>query len=912
MGLNGTLALLDEQGKKLTFRAVAFPGHLLQSLEEMIGFKGEGLSFTTDEDHVYRRLVTTKEAFFVADISGDIAPVLPLDVRQYAKEIAGSLGEQPGIYAPLLSEGHLFGTLAVFGPGLSAADVPAIVAFANHIAVALENARLFQAMHRAEVQYRRLFETSNDAIVVINPQQRRIISANPRAELLTGYSEAELQAMPLSHLAPAGYLEEARHIFDRIIQGEQHAVETRLIRHDGRELSVQVFATIFALEGQRLLQGVLHDVTDYRQAEEALRQSEERFHILANNAPAVIYLCQNNYTFNMLYLNDAVETLTGYPKEEFLENRITFRDIYHPDDSPFILPEDDEELKRQGSFQLSYRIRHRSGEWRWVEDYGGGVFDDDGRLLFLAGFISDITKRKQAEEALQESQRALSTLISNLPGMVYRCRNDRRWSNEFVSDGSIELTGYRPEEFIGGQVYYGDLIHPDDRDRVWNEVQEALARRQPFRLSYRVYHKDGREKWVWEQGQGVYSSEGEVLALEGFITDITERKQAEEALRHGQKMESLGILAGGVAHDFNNLLVAMLGQTSLALLKLPPENSARQHVEKAVKAAERASDLTRQLLAYSGRGQFTHRPIDLNAFLRESTPLLEVSLPKHVQLRWELADPLVAIEGDLGQIQQVVMNLVLNAAEAIGDRPGAIVITTGERLIGQNDNHYWRETNDPLKPGQYIFLKVADDGSGMDDNTLGKIFDPFFTTKFTGRGLGLAAVLGIMRGHKGGVSVSSQVGQGTTFELLFPVSEAEVARLPILAPAQPVRKQPGAVLVIDDEAAVREAASDILELEGLRVIAAADGLKGIHLYQEQAADIDLVLLDLSMPGLSGEETFRELQRLNPQVQVILSSGYSAAEVNRAFQGRGIAGFIQKPYDWETLASAVWRHLDSQN
>ena len=388
-----------------------------------------------------------------------------------------------------------------------------------------------------------------------------------------------------------------------------------------------------------------------------------------------------------------------------------------------------------------------------------------------------------------------------------------------------------------------------------------------------------------------------------------EQKRVEEALRQAQKLESLGLLAGGIAHDFNNLLVAILGQTSLALELLPAESPARTHVEKAVNAARSATDLTRQLLAYCGRGQFRVVPINLNTLIQDNLHLLKVALPQNVWLRSRLTEPLPFIDGDVGQLQQVVMNLIINAAEAIGANPGVVLVTSSTFYVTPTDDRLWQYTGAALAPGPYVTLAVQDNGSGMDAATMSRAFDLFFTTKLAGRGLGLTAVLGIVRGHKGGLRVDSEVGKGTTFTLFFPISAAQTT--------QPTRSETvratgithGLVLVIDDEALVREAVTDILEAEGLMVLAAADGESGLAVYRARQRDIRLVLLDLSMPGLSGVDTFHALRQLNPAVSVILSSGYHQDEATHPFVGQGLTGFLQKPYDVEALVQAIRRHLE---
>ena len=399
---------------------------------------------------------------------------------------------------------------------------------------------------------------------------------------------------------------------------------------------------------------------------------------------------------------------------------------------------------------------------------------------------------------------------------------------------------------------------------------------------------------------------GKTIGIIAICRDITEHKQSEEAVRRTQKLESLGLLAGGVAHDFNNLLVAILGQTALGLSRLPADSPSRANLEKAVRAAERAADLTRQMLAYSGRGHFQVTTVDLNALILDNLHLFEVAVPKNVRLRSELEPSLPWIDADVGQIQQVVMNLITNAAEAIGDRPGTVTVTTGHRVVGRRDEALWRHTGEPLAPGTYLTLEVQDDGLGMAPDVGERIFDPFFTTKFTGRGLGLAAVLGIVRGHKGGLQVESEAGKGTLFRLVFPRSQrSPVAREPATPAALAAA---GTVLVIDDEEVVREAVADALESEGIRYRLAPDGASGVSVLREHGREIGLVLLDLSMPGRSGEETFAELRKVDDSVPVVLSSGFAEEEARRRFAARDLAGFLQKPYRFPTLVAQVKRCL----
>ncbi len=389
--------------------------------------------------------------------------------------------------------------------------------------------------------------------------------------------------------------------------------------------------------------------------------------------------------------------------------------------------------------------------------------------------------------------------------------------------------------------------------------------------------------------------------------EIQERIRSEEAqqrlekqVQHAQRLESLGVLAGGIAHDFNNLLVAVLGNTELALMDLPQYSPVKQRLEDVRATAVRAADLTNQMLAYSGKGRFAVQPVAMNELIQEMSNLLTISISKSAVLRFNFAENLPSVVADPGQMRQVVMNLITNASEAIGDKSGIISISTG---LLHADEHYLAQTylNDKFQPGSYVSLEVADTGCGMAPSVQEKIFDPFFTTKFTGRGLGLAAILGIVRGHGGAIRVYSEEGKGTAFKILLPAG-AETAVSAIVSENESLRdwKGSGTVLVIDDEEAVRNVARMMLERVGFTVLTAVDGLAGLEIFEQRADEIEAVLLDLTMPHMNGEEAFRALRRVRTDVPVILTSGYSEQDTSAEFAGKGIAGFVQKPFRLEKL------------
>lgn len=431
------------------------------------------------------------------------------------------------------------------------------------------------------------------------------------------------------------------------------------------------------------------------------------------------------------------------------------------------------------------------------------------------------------------------------------------------------------------------------------------------RDGYQLMARDGRRIPVHVTISRIHT-DPDPLALV-IARDVSRQKQAEEQQRQWelqmqqtQKLESLGLLAGGVAHDFNNLLTAILGFADLALLTLPPASPARDNIEHVIEAAHRAAELTGQMLAYSGRGKFEVQCLSLTDSIRGMIDLLKVSLSKKALLHLECADDATWIEADAGQLRQVLMNLIINASDAIGDHEGVIAIRTGLLIWegGQLPDSY---PATHLPAGQFAVCEVTDTGCGMTAETRAKIFDPFFTTKRTGRGLGLAAVLGIVRAHRGAVQVTSEPSRGSTFRVLFPACPAPAVPAETTKPSLP-RGGRGTVLVVDDEDFVRSLAQRILEELGFEVLTAGDGREGIRVCREHREEISAVLLDLTMPGLDGSETLRELRLIRSDLPVLLCSGYGEGEVTERLAGQTFTGFVSKPYSLEQLSQAMAKVL----
>jgi two-component system cell cycle sensor histidine kinase/response regulator CckA len=530
----------------------------------------------------------------------------------------------------------------------------------------------------------------------------------------------------------------------------------------------------------------------------------------------------------------------------------------------------------------------------------------------VALLFREVTERTRMQQALSASEKRLSSIFRAVPiGIGLAVSRVIREANDHM----CELTGYGREALMGMPTR---VLYHDDEE--YERVGRVLSRGETAEGKASV-----ETRWVRKDGGMVDILMGTAPLVPGDLSagvtftalDIGERKRAEmerqglEArMQQTQKLESLGVLAGGIAHDFNNILMAILGHADLADNRLSPVSPARENLLEIERAARRAADLCRQMLAYSGKGRFVIRHLNLNEVITEMEDMLQVSVTKRSSLLLRLGKEIPSVDADIAQLRQVIMNLVINASEAIGDKGGVITVRTG---LTRCDRPYLAGTfvDEHLPEGSYVFLDVTDDGAGMDEMTRARIFEPFFTTKFTGRGLGLSAVLGIVRGHKGAVKVYSEPGKGTTIKVLFPASSA---------PAQPLEGDPpqerpwrgsGTVLMADDEETVRKVGGQMLAHLGFQAILAADGQQALSSFLLHKESIVCVIVDLTMPAMDGEDTFREIHRIDPRIPVILSSGYNEQEAVQRFVGKGLAGFLQKPYQLSQLRHKLREILEAR-
>ncbi|RMH61579.1 MAG: response regulator [Zetaproteobacteria bacterium] len=552
---------------------------------------------------------------------------------------------------------------------------------------------------------------------------------------------------------------------------------------------------------------------------------------------------------------------------------------------------------------------------RYMEDVRRNRLGLIALVLLLVAYMAwllrhlhlSLRARDAAHARLQEEMAALRDVRDENAVLAMALKHaaeavlilDESLTIRYLNAAAEALTGYRADELIGRSV---DCLSGARDQACCGDMSQALADRDTHRGEAALVTKSGDGLCV-EYSIAPAGEDGKRRVL--VFHDVTEARERAARLEHAQRLESLGVLAGGIAHDFNNILTAVMGNASLARRALPPESPAHEKLARIEQSAKRAADLCQQMLAYSGKGAFVLKRLDLSRLVREMAMLLDVSIGKQISLRYRLSVALPAIEGDQAQLQQVIMNLITNANEAIGEQPGVIALATG---VMEVDRAYLADSiaDEQAKPGRYVYLEVSDTGCGMDKDTQRQMFDPFFTTKFTGRGLGMSAMLGIVRGHHGAIRVYSEPGDGTTIRVLFPaLAEGEC---PAITSAEPEAPLPGGlsglVLVVDDEQAIRELACLILSEMGFDVLQAEDGERAVELFRAHHRDITGVVLDMTMPRMDGKTCYRELCRIDPDVRVILTSGYSEEEATAHFKGKRLAGFIQKPFSPDAFSALV--------
>jgi PAS domain S-box-containing protein len=618
-------------------------------------------------------------------------------------------------------------------------------------------------------------------------------------------------------------------------------------------------------------------------------------------------------------LSSNCSSLISRPLDEILGKTVQESGVLeslHPDDREPLFEAFREGIKSDKETRSRFRLRDPDGSWRCFEGVSTPCKQADGsrRVLSICHDVTDVVQARQDHQETEELYRIVTDVSRDMIVEVNA-------AGEVVfANRSVEVvTGYTRDELIGKEyIWFYKLLHPDDRERIFRQYENQKGEpgdsiRYP---PYRFQHKDG--SWVWFSTIGTWyeKTSGEIRMLE-LSRDISQEIQREEErieisrqMLETQKLESLGVMAGGITHDFNNLLTPILGDAQLALLDLPPDSPVRPRIEQIHHAAKRAAALTRQMLAYSGQTPVSIEPLSVSRLVEEMGQLLEGTVSGKAALIYDLSDDLPAVEADIAQLSQVVMNLITNATEAVREGAGRITLRTGAVEAEKVDRSSVIGDCEPVA-GNYVFFEVIDDGCGMDAETQSKIFDPFFTTKFTGRGLGLAAVIGIVRSHGGLIEIDSEVGRGTRFRVLFPAAQKiAAATRPRTAPPVEEWRASGTVLVVDDDEGVRDLLDVTLRRAGFTVLLASDGREGVDLFRLHADEICVVVLDRTMPDIGGEDAFDEIRRIRPDVRIMLISGYSEERAAWHFIDKGLDAFMHKPFEPSVLLEKIRRIVDS--
>ena len=629
-----------------------------------------------------------------------------------------------------------------------------------------------------------------------------------------------------------------------------------------------------------------------KRSEAALRESEERFRAIFQQA--AVGVAQLSLETRVEFANECYCRIIGYTQEEALGKGTV--DFTHGKDLHAELPMLRRLLAGEiASFSMEKRYQCKNGTVVWARICKSLVRDQDKRPKHIIAVAEDITERKQAEAALIESEERFRNMADTAPVMIWVSGPDKLCT--FFNQGWLSFTGSTLDQAIGNG--WTEKVHPDDRDRCYTSYSSAFDARRIYQTECRLRRAGGEYRWVLATGRPHFESSGAFAGYVGSCTDITDVKRTQEEALARQKLESLGVLAGGIAHDFNNLLGGIVMNSELVLSELQGGSPAAEGVASIRNVAVRAAEIVGQMMAYAGQEDTVFEPVDLSRLLNELIEFLKVSISKRATLRVTLPEKLRAVRANSAQLRQVVLNLITNASEALGEQEGFISVAVTQVKSG--------ESAPTVSRGDYVRLGISDTGCGMTEATQSKIFDPFFSTKFPGRGMGLAAVKGIVRRHGGTINVRSAPGQGSLFEILLPCSsEPAPEGHDIAAPATTgeVVSFDGAVLIVEDEDMLRHPASKMLRREGFTVIEASDGRTGLDRFRASAAEIAVVLLDVTLPGLSGREVLSELRRIQPNVNVIVTSAYSQEQAHTTLGGQQPWLYIRKPYQLNELTGLL--------
>ena len=661
--------------------------------------------------------------------------------------------------------------------------------------------------------------------------------------------------------------------------------------------------TLVTITTSLMLTGLKDALASEQSVSASLRQSESRYRSLSNNFPGgVLFLLDRD----LRYLAAGGE---GLRRLGLTARQVVGRSAQE------VFPELWETIDSHCSAALAGQENHFELEYqaRVYANQAMPIINDDGSISQVLVVTQDITESKATQERLKESEHRFRSFVENANDIVYALTPEGVFT--YVSPNWLEFMGEPSEQAIGQA--FAPYVHPEDRQACWEYLHRVLeSGERQTGVEYRVFHQDGSLRWHISTGSPLRDQDSQVVSYVGIAHDVTERKQFEQEkalleaqLRQAHKMEAVGTLAGGIAHDFNNILAAMTGYSELALDDARQGRATPVELEQILKAADRAKDLVRQILVFSRKAAYHPKPLDLNQVIGDAVSIIERAIPKMIAVELKLAPDLRPTNADATQMEQVILNLANNAQDAM-PQGGKLTIETQNLFLDEQYAHSHLD----VPAGAYVRLTISDTGQGMDADTLEHIFEPFYTTKEVGKGtgLGLASVYGIVKGHGGHAICSSQPGSGATFDIFLPALGPEVVPDPAsLDDATLLPRGDETILLVDDEEALRTLGSSMLRGQGYQVMTAANGEEALRVFGPQGSPVDLVLMDLGMPGMGGLKCLRAILTLDPMAKVVIASGYSAeGQVKEALQ-EGATGYVAKPFRRAELLTTVRKVLDQQ-
>jgi PAS domain S-box-containing protein len=768
--------------------------------------------------------------------------------------------------------------------------------------------RAEDALRTSESEMRALFAAMTDVILVFDRDGRHLKVAPSQTAHL--YKPAvDRLGKTLHEIFPR---DEADfflfHIHQALSKGKMHRLEYEL-EIEGRPTWFEGSVSPMSEES---VMWIARDITEHKQADqEAARLQAEievqrqRLDNIVSTVPGVVWEAwgkPDTAAQHIDFVSEHVQTMLGYSVEEWFSTPNFWLQIVHPDDRERAAEISGNAFVAGANSTMEFRWMTKDGRAIWVEANSAVIKDDQGNPVGLRGVTTDISERKQAEEALRESEERYRDLVENAHDIIYS--HDLQGNYTSINKAGEVITGYTVEEAL--KLNLSDSITPESLPRAREMIRRKLAGENVTAYEIDILAKDGRRVTVEANTKLVYQ-DGVPVGVQGIARDISDRKLLEDQLRQSQKMEAIGQLAGGVAHDFNNLLTAIIGYSGLALQRIEDKSPLKPYIEEIKKAGDRAANLTRQLLAFGRKQILQPLPLNLNDVITDLNKMLRRLIGEDIRLSARLDLDLKKIKADPGQIEQVLMNLVVNARDAM-PRGGKLTIETANIQI--DEEYAGRHIG--VNSGGYVMLAVSDNGTGMDHETEAKIFEPFFTTKEKGKGtgLGLSTVYGIVKQSGGNIWVYSEPGHGTTFKIYLPQVDDPIMTVQAKTEDDSIPGGSETVLLVEDEDVVRGLAQRILEEAGYRVITANGGEEAVTWCANNAETIHLLLTDVVMPDTSGKELAERLTSLRPQTKVLFMSGYTdEAIVHHGVLDSNVE-FLQKPFTPRALSRKVRQVLDS--